>query len=719
MADRPLDTANTAQLQTSVVPTPAPERWSLVEPQPQFLDADSRRASSITKGPDSVIGDSSAALGAKEVATSELIEPDGAAVEAAEQPPRKKRTALLALVALGVLAVVVLAVILPVYFKVIKKKDANTGSNSAGSTGDNTNDPAGSPTPTSTPTRATSGGDGSTVTTEDGTTFTYSNNFGGFWVHDVDNPYNNSARPNSWTPPLNERFDYGSTRIYGVNLGGLFVLEPFISPELFQRYPGTVDEWSLSIAMAADTTRGGLRAQLEEHYNTFITEKDIADIAAAGLNYIRLPVPYWAIEVWPGEPFLEKVSWPYILRVLQWCRKYGLRVNLDLHTVPGSANAYNHGGKAGEHNFLNGVMGWANAQRTLNYIRIYTEFISQPEWKDVVTMFSILNEPIVTTIGADTLRSFYVEAHRLIREIGGFGEGNGPYVVVHDSFQGLEGFAGFMQGADRFGGDVHPYFAFGGEATAPSIDSGIGPGAGGGWPLRACTRFGTMMNDSRVALGVSVAGEFSNAFIDCGLYLRGVDGSADYAGGCETWDDSSAWGEGVKAGILAFVSAQMDSLGDYFFWTWKIGASQRGIVEAPLWSYQLGLLNGWMPTDPRTVVGTCASLGGPSTTWDGTFAPHMTGAAGAGLPSDGGSYPWPPTSIAGVGAAPAALPSYTATGTIVVLPTPTFTDSRGNSIPGGDGWFNPEDVALAPTPIAGCTYPDPWDAEGAAIPALC
>lgn len=52
-------------------------------------------------------------------------------------------------------------------------------------------------------------------------------------------------------------------------------------------------------------------------------------------------------------------------------------------------------------------MGWANAQRTLNYIRIYTEFISQPEWKDVVTMFSILNEPIVTTIGADTLRSLY------------------------------------------------------------------------------------------------------------------------------------------------------------------------------------------------------------------------------------------------------------------------------------------------------------------------
>ena len=57
--------------------------------------------------------------------------------------------------------------------------------------------------------------------------------------------------------------------MFGVNLGGLFVLEPFISPELFQRYPEAVDEFTLTQLMAADTARGGLR-QLEEHYDTFI-----------------------------------------------------------------------------------------------------------------------------------------------------------------------------------------------------------------------------------------------------------------------------------------------------------------------------------------------------------------------------------------------------------------------------------------------------------------
>lgn len=44
--------------------------------------------------------------------------------------------------------------------------------------------------------------------------------------------------------------------------------------------------------------------------------------------------------------------------------------------MPGSQNGYNHSGRLGLINFLNGVMGIANAQRGLEYIRILTEFIS-------------------------------------------------------------------------------------------------------------------------------------------------------------------------------------------------------------------------------------------------------------------------------------------------------------------------------------------------------
>jgi len=83
--------------------------------------------------------------------------------------------------------------------------------------------------------------------------------------------------------------------------------------------------------MAADTASGGLN-QLEDHYKTFIvrsrsppigdyiltpiplqTEKDFAEIAGAGLNFLRIPIAWWAIEVQGDEPFLPRVSWKSVL----------------------------------------------------------------------------------------------------------------------------------------------------------------------------------------------------------------------------------------------------------------------------------------------------------------------------------------------------------------------------------------------------------------------
>jgi glucan 1,3-beta-glucosidase len=71
-------------------------------------------------------------------------------------------------------------------------------------------------------------------------------------------------------------------------------------------------------------------------------------------------------------------------------------------------------------------MGLANAERTLYYIRVLTEFISQPEYRDLIPAFGIVNEARLPDIGKDELTSFYLRAHDLIRSITGFGEGNGP-----------------------------------------------------------------------------------------------------------------------------------------------------------------------------------------------------------------------------------------------------------------------------------------------------
>lgn len=82
----------------------------------------------------------------------------------------------------------------------------------------------------------------------------------------------------------------------------------------------------------------------------------------------------------------------------------------------------------------------------------------------------------------------------MIRAITGIGEGKGPYISIHDAFRGLPVWAGFLSGADRLSLDIHPYFAFDGQANMDPIDTGTGPTAGGTWPATACNSWGASMN---------------------------------------------------------------------------------------------------------------------------------------------------------------------------------------------------------------------------------
>lgn len=83
----------------------------------------------------------------------------------------------------------------------------------------------------------------------------------------------------------------------------------------------------------------------------------------------------------------------------------------------------------------------------------------------------------------------------MIRGITGVGAGNGPYVSIHDGFQGTGFWADFLPGSDRIILDTHPYFAFDGEANnSPTVtDEGDG-NPGGVWPVQACNAWGPGQN---------------------------------------------------------------------------------------------------------------------------------------------------------------------------------------------------------------------------------
>jgi len=623
----------------------------------------------------------------------------------------KKKTLLWTGIVLG--TIVVLAGIgIPVYLFLIKPHLGGASSSQTSSSNSTTN--------TAAKPRQTTGVTGSTILTEDGSSFTYTNPFGGFWIEDPNDPFNNNAQAQSYTPSLNQTWQWVTDPIRGVNVGGWLVLEPFIVPAMFQKYPGVVDEYDLSVQMAADTSPGGGISQIEDHYKTFITEQDFAEIAGAGLNWVRIPLPFWAIETWAPEPYLAKVGWTYFLKAISWARKYGLRINLDFHSVPGSQNGWNHSGKLGSVNWLNGLMGIANAQRSLTYIQTLVEFISQPRYSPVIPMFGVINEALFTTIGPQPLYGFYLESYNLIRQIGGVGVGNGPMISIHDGFQPLSNWTGLWPNADRIALDTHAYFAFGLTPSNATLTT---------WIQQPCKAWQPEITTSLENFGFTAAGEWSLAINDCGLNVNGVGLGTRYegnytgdphpgVGSCTEWDYWETWTAETKSQFQQFALAEMDALQNWFFWTWKIGnSSVDNAVRAPFWSYQLGLQQGWMPTDPRQASGQCANAG-----FTGQLESWQTGGAGADqIPAaTSAAMPWPPLSLNNAGPVNSAinnegpvalLPSYTPTGTQITLPGPTFTPTNPSAtISAGNGYFNPSVTTGAYVAIPVCTYYSEYDA---------
>lgn len=178
----------------------------------------------------------------------------------------------------------------------------------------------------------------------------------------------------------------------------------------------------------------------------------------------------------------------------------------------------------------------------------------------------------------------------------------------------------------------------------------------------------------------------------------------------------------MKEGLKLVALGHMDALQNFFFWSWKIGnSSVTNAPVNPMWSYQLGLQEGYMPADPRSAIGYCQANqnanGGSYTSvpWAGTFSAWQTGGVGAGTlaPSATSAYTvWPPVSYSNYPDAN-LLPTYAPTGKVITL--------KGSASPGsayptgsptkdpGDGWFQPTDTAGWYTKDPACTYVDPWE----------
>ncbi|KAL0577286.1 hypothetical protein V5O48_004715, partial [Marasmius crinis-equi] len=167
-----------------------------------------------TDSRDALFRNSNSLMGDEHARGSRAIDPDLSEKPQSQNPRRRKL--VIAGVVTAAIIILVLVIVLPVYFTV-GKKDKDSESSSASSNGvDNTGTVNG----------VVSGGNGTEIALEDGSTFVYTNPHGGYWYYDANDPFNNGARAQSWSPALNETFTYGVDKIRGVNLGGWLVIEP-------------------------------------------------------------------------------------------------------------------------------------------------------------------------------------------------------------------------------------------------------------------------------------------------------------------------------------------------------------------------------------------------------------------------------------------------------------------------------------------------------------
>jgi len=375
------------------------------------------------------------------------------------------------------------------------------------------------------------------------------------------------ARP----APLEQRalkFDYDNEKVRGVNLGGWFVLEPWITPSMFDDNDA-VDEYSL-----CDTLGDSAQSTMSKHWNSWITEDDFGQIAAAGLNHVRIPLGYWSVIPIDGEPYVQG-AYDVLGKALDWADGAGIKVMIDLHGAAGSQNGFDNSGKYGSIRWTQGNT-IDHTKKVLNKIR--DDHASHP----AVAAIELINEPLGPDLDMNAVRQFYMDGWGNLKS-------SGVAITIHDAFQGVTAWNGWGSGMGNLLLDTHHYEIFDTGSLQMSSSDHVGTACGFGGQMASSNKW-------------TIAGEWTGAQTDCAKWLNGKDkgarydgtfDGATYVGSCNGKSSGTVGGlfSEDKSNIGHFIEAQLDAYEmatGWIFWTWKTEG-------APEWDMQALLAEGIFP----------------------------------------------------------------------------------------------------------------------------
>ncbi|KAM0722344.1 hypothetical protein Q7P37_001785 [Cladosporium fusiforme] len=366
--------------------------------------------------------------------------------------------------------------------------------------------------------------------------------------------------------------------IRGVNLGGWLLVEEWITPSLFYSTDAE-DEWHL----CSDLGKDRCRTSLESHWSDFLTRDDFEDMASAGLNAVRIPIGYWAIDVRDDEPYVDG-QYPYLIQAVQWAQELGLQVMIDLHGAPGSQNGQDNSGLIGPILFPRNS---SNTKRSLDVLRNFTEEFSQDIYSGVVTAIELLNEPRLDDddFPMSQLKEFYSDGTEVVSSA----SSETINVTIHDAFWGPSYWSTYDPLPNRTSSpvtlDTHQYYAFPPYANLSQSEI----------LTHICEISHLLKNTSLTQQHSIIVGEFSLETNASPTTLP-EDSESQKSTKSHPSDPSRAqrtWYRLLfesQAVAYAPSAAGQPSLG-WYFWTWKTE------WDIDTWSYRRGWRDGWIPAD--------------------------------------------------------------------------------------------------------------------------
>ncbi|RMZ73805.1 glucan 13-beta-glucosidase precursor [Pyrenophora seminiperda CCB06] len=374
-----------------------------------------------------------------------------------------------------------------------------------------------------------------------------------------------SVNPRSDTSMEQEKvtFDWGVDKIFGVNIGGWLVLEPFITPSIFEKHNSddwpVYDEWTLCEKLGQNKCADALKP----HWENFVSYDDFKRIKDAGFNVVRIAVGYWSF-VEPWGPYTQGAA-PYLDRAIDWARQTNLKVVIDLHGAPKSQNGFDHSGRKAE------VPGWGDpdsVKYTLATLEVIEKKYATPDMQDVIVAIEFLNEPWLKKLDMGTVKQFYRDAFYNLRQI------SNTSAMIHDGFYDPRWLNGFLTPQDNDAQGVivdhHEYQIFGSGTSGMSVDQHV---------ALVCNSVGNYDGSDKW----TVVGEWSGAMTDCAPHLNGFNAGSRMEG---TFEDSSfvascagksgpisTWSQQWKDDVRRYIEVQLDAYTTmtrgYFFWNFK------------------------------------------------------------------------------------------------------------------------------------------------------